>query len=156
MFIDLDLDGGTWFWFDLATWTPTKGPITMDGSCAGIPLFPRSSGYTIGLTTEPGSSSDRILLVGGDANESNIYYSSSCGQSWMCMEDPEVGKWLAAVSCILHLPYHTVQLWRPRDYSAIIPTTGVIPNEPVLLAGGRSFVGYVCVYETQGRLLDGK
>ena len=94
----------------MATWTPTQGPLQarsaaphcrplsttsprslqMSNSCPGIPLFPRSSGYTIGLTTAPGTSGDRIILVGGDANETNVYYSNNCGKTWLCNEDPEV------------------------------------------------------------------
>ena len=76
---------------DLATTTITSGQITATPCADGVPLYPRSSGYTIGLTTQSGeTSADRILLMGGDVKETNVYYSDTCGKTWSCVPDPEV------------------------------------------------------------------
>lgn len=61
------------------TWEriPINQTACPDPNQPPAPLTPRDSGYTLGIVRLP-SSGDRILLLGGDASENNVYYSDDC------------------------------------------------------------------------------
>ena len=62
MFIDLDSSGG-WRSYINQEWM--SGPITMNNACpTGQPLWPRSNGYTVGVTMNP-NGDDRLIIIGG-------------------------------------------------------------------------------------------
>ena len=76
VFIDLDEVGGVWFRYTTATGVWTKGAIGQSGpQCAGQPLYPRTAGYSVGLTKSD-TLTDRLLVLGGAAGENNVYYVS--------------------------------------------------------------------------------
>lgn len=92
VFIDLDanagfrlrtLNGGrTW------TSTPVMGGVCDNGS---PPLYPRNNGYTVGVTKAIATGGDdRLVIIGGDTTENNVYISDDCGASWTCLDAAEV------------------------------------------------------------------
>jgi len=51
------------------------------------PLAPRNSGYTVGITLDNSTGFDRILILGGDGDETNnVYYSDDCGATFFCYD----------------------------------------------------------------------
>ena len=45
------------------------------------PLVPRDSGYTVGIIWDKGQGGgDRLVVLGGDQDENNVYYSDDCGR----------------------------------------------------------------------------
>jgi hypothetical protein len=92
------------------------------------PLTPRDSGYTIGVVQTAGGG-DRLLLLGGDAGENNVYYSDDCGRTFLCYdgvpsEDPN-------------------QAWDARGFAPIVHPVGVFGSvmdppgyDPVFMMGG--------------------
>ena len=82
------------------------------------PLVPRDASYTVGIVFDRGvGGGDRLIIVGGDTNENNVYYSDDCGRSWSC--------------------YDGENLFDPRGYAAFVhPPRGMIPGDPVHMLGG--------------------
>jgi hypothetical protein len=60
------------------------------------------------------------LIIGGKTDliesENNVYYSDNCGLVWEC--------------------YDGQQAWDPRDFATVIQPNGVLPANPVIMAGG--------------------
>jgi len=51
------------------------------------PVAPRNSGYTVGMTVDNSTGYDRILILGGDGDQTNnVYYSDDCGITWDCFD----------------------------------------------------------------------
>jgi len=45
------------------------------------PLVPRDSGYTVGIIFDKGQGGgDRLVVLGGDQGENNVYFSDDCGR----------------------------------------------------------------------------
>ena len=65
-----------------------------------------------------GPAGDRLLILGGSlADGNNLYYSDNCGQTFVC--------------------YDADQIWSGRDFAPIIYNPGMLPGDPVIMAGGR-------------------
>lgn len=94
-------------------WSYTE--ITATDCPAGPPnLIPRDSGYTMGVVKV--ASRDRLLILGGDAGENNVYYSDNCGATWQCFDGDQV--------------------WSPRDFAPLLHPLGIFPGDPVWMMGG--------------------
>jgi hypothetical protein len=70
------------------TWS--AGTRILGGTCINGNLLPRDAGYSVG-TAPPNASGgpDRILVLGGDFSEKNVYYSDDEGVSFSCISAPE-------------------------------------------------------------------
>ena len=98
------------------TWT---GFTVRANACPSSPtaLVPRDAGYTVGIAYDKAAGGgDRLLVIGGDANETNVYYSDDCGRSWSCFDGP--------------------QPFSPRGWAPIVSPQGIFPGDPVWLLGG--------------------
>lgn len=89
---------------------------------AGNPaLLPRDlvGAYTVGLTHVNGSADlgDRLIVIGGDDGNNNIYWSDDCGTTWFC--------------------YDGEQPWSPfgRSFSPVL-TLDALPGAPLIMTGG--------------------
>ena len=121
VFIDLD-ESAKVYTYSFATAMWTNAEITMDNPpCATGQLYPRDSGFVVGLTVNP-SGLDRLIIIGGSDNENNIYFSDDCGLNWMCESSTD---W----------PFD------PRDYAPIVHTDSIFPGDPVIFAGGIVDIG---------------
>ena len=85
------------------------------------PLSPRDTGYAVGVAHLT-SGNDRLLVLGGDSLENNVYYSDDCGATWSCYDgspndDPDLD-------------------WDARAFSPIIHPIGLFPDDPVIMMGG--------------------
>ena len=117
VFIDLDEVGGEWFKYTTATGAWSKGPIGASGPQCPQPLYPRTGGYSVGLTKSD-ALTDRLLVIGGANGEKNVYYSDDCGLTFSC--------------------YSANQVWDPKSYTNIVHAEDVFPGDPVFLIGGLS------------------
>ena len=76
IFVDLDIVGALFMSVDLGT-TWTISNITANGCPDPLqppaPLVPRDSGYTVGVTKHNVTGFDRLLVLGGDTEENNVY-----------------------------------------------------------------------------------
>jgi hypothetical protein len=126
VFVDLESDTSTTFTYqydiDANVWTKsTLVALPCPDSGQGG-LLPRDEGtYTVGQTYGP--SGDRLLIIGGAAAstaENNVYYSDDCGLTWKC--------------------YDGQQTWNSRIYSPVLHSPGIIPGDPVMMAGGITLV----------------
>lgn len=123
VFIDLDIAGGEYFSYDGTNWSQGNIPAVTcsDGS---PPLYPRDSGYTVGTTAHPNIvGQDRLIIIGGDVNDTNVYYSDDCGLSWTCSIIAEA--------------------WVSRNYATLVHTAGVFSQDMLIMSGGRAYArGY--------------
>ncbi len=83
------------------------------------PLVPRSSGYTVGTVRSTDATTDRLIILGGDQAEANVYYSDDCGVTWAC--------------------YDGTNAFSARQFAPIVHELGVVGGDPVYLLGGASF-----------------
>ena len=106
-------DGGT-------TWTGME--VNSSAPCAGsanpnVPLVPRDNAYAVGIVNNRGvGGGDRIIVLGGDATEDNVYFSDDGGLTFSCYDGP--------------------QIWSARGYALIAHPTGIFPGDPVFMMGG--------------------
>jgi len=120
VFIDID-EFARVYTYSFTTMIWTKNDITMN-NCATGQLYPRDSGYVVGLTVNPETSLDRLIIIGGSENENNVYISDNCGLNWICESSTD---W----------PFN------PRDYSPVVHTDGIFPGDPVFFGGGIVDIG---------------
>ena len=81
------------------------------------PLVPRDSGYTAGIMYDKGQGGgDRLLVLGGDQDENNVYFSDDCGRSWSC--------------------YDGENYWDPRSFAPLVHPQGIFPSDPAIVMGG--------------------
>jgi hypothetical protein len=116
VFVDLDgaPGGSAVFTYAAPTGSWTKLPINAQPCPDGGSLIPRDAGYTVG--TSHGPLGDRLIILGGEEGDNNVYYSDSCGQEWKC--------------------YDADQIWKGREFAPIAMAPGVLPGDPVVMAGG--------------------
>ena len=106
-------DGGKW---------STKRIVPHACPDAGNPaLLPRDGGgsYVVGRTAINGSAAlgDRLLVIGGDDNSNNMYYSDDCGVNWFCFDGPQ--------------PWTTFGV----SYAPVL-TLDALPGAPLIMGGG--------------------
>jgi len=97
-------------------WT---GFTVRTSACPSSPtgLVPRDAGYTVGIAYDKAvGGGDRLLVIGGSANETNVYTSDDCGRSWACFDG--------------------LQPFSPRGWAPIVSPQGIFANDPVWLLGG--------------------
>jgi len=118
IFIDLDNNMGVQLRYSVADGSSTSVAIPAVQCNAGAqpPLYPRDSGYVVTTTKSPATQRDRMIILGGDPSDANIWYSDDCGVTWVCSTQP--------------------QAWNPRIYTATVDATGVLPGDPLVFAGG--------------------
>ena len=98
------------------TWT---GYTVRTSPCPSSPtaLVPRDAGYTVGVAYDKAvGGGDRLLVIGGDTTETNVYTSDDCGRTWAC--------------------YDGAQAFSPRGWAPIVSPQGIFPSDPVWLLGG--------------------
>jgi hypothetical protein len=133
VFVDLDELGGVQYKYNFAGAQWSKTNMTNLNTCAnGVNIFPRDAGYVVGVTRSPVAPGDRLLVLGGDDVEDNVYSSDDCGLSWSCTDrtNSSLGANWA---------------WDPREYPALVQTAGIFPGDPIILAGGIVDGGMVTV-----------
>ena len=85
----------------------------------GLPLIPRDSGYTVAVTVNPSNNGDRIVIVGGDAQDSDVWISDDCGATFTCLDTPED--------------------WTPRDFPILYsPPSIEFEDNPLWMGGGKT------------------
>jgi hypothetical protein len=125
VFIDLDPDISNVWRYKYSTSTNSWSKDALfanqcpDSGQGG--LLPRDTAYVV--STSSGPFGDRLLIIGGKTDpsdptqsENNVYYSDDCGINWNC--------------------YDGQQTWDPRDFATVIQPNGVLPANPVIMAGG--------------------
>lgn len=93
VFPDLDATGTLYVSTDQGlSWTiqPIQAFPCSDPNQAPSPLVPRSTSYTVGLVMNNVTSNDRLIVIGGEADENNVYYSDDCGVTWMCYDGEQI------------------------------------------------------------------
>ena len=119
VFLDLDNAGGVLFTYNTAAKTWAKQTLTQATCSSGANLWPRDQGYVLTVTNNAGTSNqDRLVALGGSPDDTNVFTSGDCGVTWVC----NTGQ----------------QAWVPRHYSALVPTKGIFPGDPLIMAGGIS------------------
>ena len=101
------------------TWTPytINAAACPDPDQPPAPLVPRDSGYTLGVMFGKGQGGgDRLLVLGGNQDENNVYYSDDCGRTWSCFDG--------------------VNIWDPRSFAPLIHPQGIFPGDPLFMLGG--------------------
>ena len=106
-----DLVSGNFNGIEINSSAPCTG--STNGS---FPLVPRDNAYDVAVINVAGTGRDRVLIVGGDAKEANIYYSDDGGRSFQCYDGP--------------------QIFSPRGFTVIMQPKGILPGNPALLLGG--------------------
>jgi hypothetical protein len=119
VFIDIDNTTGLLY-------TSTDGGVTWPSTAltsapcpgAGVPLVPRDSGFTLGVTVSPSAPGDRLLIIGGDDLDTDVWISDDCGLTWTCLDPPEE--------------------WTPRDFSVVVtaPPNAGFPAGTLFMGGG--------------------
>jgi hypothetical protein len=106
-------DGGsTWNGMEVNSSAPCFGSANPN-----VPLVPRDNAYAVGIVNNRGvGGGDRIIVLGGDATENNVYFSDDSGLTFSC--------------------YDGAQIWSARGYALIAHPTGIFPGDPVFLMGG--------------------
>lgn len=85
----------------------------------GLPLIPRDSGYTVAVTVNPSNNGDRIVIVGGDAADADVWVSDDCGITFTCYDTPEE--------------------WTPRDFPILLsPPSMEFETQPLFMGGGKT------------------
>ena len=99
-----------------------------DPTCSsGPPLWPRDQGYVLSVTNNGATGGkDRLVAIGGESSDVNVFYSDDCGATWVCSVQP--------------------QAWIPRQYAAVLPTKGIFPGDPLFLAGGFTGIESVALF----------
>ena len=123
VFVDLETDGttsdDTVISYDTVTQKWSRQTIVSNG-CPDYPndpsLIPRDGGYSVGSTNGPVG--DRLLIIGGNNADNNVFYSDDCGVTWDCYDGPN--------------------FFNPRSFSPIIHPKGIFPGDPIFFAGGLS------------------
>ena len=121
VFVDLETDGttadDTVISYDTVTQQWSRAPVVSNG-CPDYPdspsLIPRDGGYTVGSTLGPAG--DRLIILGGNNLDNNVYFSDDCGSTWDCYDGPN--------------------FWLPRSFAPILHPTGIFPGNPMIMAGG--------------------
>ncbi len=116
VFVDLDESVGTLFKYATATGVWSRAPIA-DTVCDGgnsPPMWPRDAGYVVAVTQNP--TPDRLIVLGGDPADVNVWFSDDCGITWTCSTTP--------------------QAWQPRQYAATVDAAGILQGNPLVFAGG--------------------
>jgi hypothetical protein len=118
------LDAGTigrTIQFDGKSWSNKEIKSNACPDPGNPPLLPRNAldGYTVGLMKW--NNSDRLVILGGSEGDSNVYYSDDCGITFSCFD--QVQPWSAA----------------GRSFSPLLQAPGVIPGDPLLMAGGYDY-----------------
>ena len=84
-------------------------------------LLPRDrvGTYTVGTTKIGGdpAAGDRLLVIGGDDQSNNVYWSDNCGTTWYCFDGKE--PWTEA----------------GKSFAPIL-TLAALPGEPLIMGGG--------------------
>lgn len=100
-----------------ATWTYGSPGTTM---CTdGTQLADKDAGYSMGMTVDPISGLERILVVGGDDIERNVFMSDDCGQTFFCQDNANGNS-----------------EWTPRRFTWIAPAPWNTTGPHALLIGG--------------------
>lgn len=117
VFVDLDQVPGVVLTYatDTQTWstTPVVQQACVPASSYG--LVPRDSGYTVGVTSNP-DGSDRLIIVGGETLDVNVWFSDDSGVTWQCSSIPQV--------------------WISRSFAPLWHGPGILPGDPLVMAGG--------------------
>ena len=130
VFLDLDNSQGVLFTYTTATSAWGKQTLvqpTCDGG-ASPPLWPRDAGYVVAVTKSPATSQDRMIVLGGDDNDVNVWWSDDCGVTWTCSTQ--------------------AQAWVPRIYAATVDATGILPGDPLVFAGGLQLLESVAQFHS--------
>jgi len=125
IFIDLDPDINDVWRYKYATstgqWTKDRLTANQCPDAGNGGLLPRDTAYVVSASAGPFG--DRLLIIGGKTDpidptqsENNVYFSDTCGLVWDC--------------------YDGQQAWDPRDFATVIQPNGVLPANPVIMAGG--------------------
>ncbi len=98
-----------------ATWSSSS--ITAGACPDGLPFAPRDTGYSLASFPYPALGKDRLIIVGGDDTDTDVWVSDDCGQSFTCIDAPED--------------------WDPRQFSWV----GTVPAAPGVFFGGGVTMG---------------
>lgn len=109
---------------------PLRYAHAVEVLCAsGHTLDDRDSGYTVAtLPNYGGPGLDRIMIIGGDVDDTDVWVSDDCGSWWNCLEMPDE--------------------WSPREFTWMSPAPWTInPNvdgttPPTMFMGGGISGGY--------------
>ena len=128
VFVDLDNAAGTLFKYTTLTSTWSTQPIatTVCNGGASPPMWPRDAGYVVAVTQNP--TPDRLVVLGGDPADVNVWFSDDCGATWQCSNTP--------------------QAWVPRQYAATVDAAGILAGNPLVFAGGVQVVESVAQFHS--------
>jgi len=119
--VDIQAYGTVYFSTDQGqTWATQQ--ITAPNCADGTPFAPRDSGYSLAVFPNLNNSGlSRLIIIGGDDNDVDVWISDDCGRSFTCLSDPEE--------------------WDPRQF----PWVGTVPNVPGIWFGGGTTLGFPSV-----------
>jgi len=104
--------------------TPDTGGPCNDGTN----LTNRDSGFSMGVAVDPNTGMERVLVLGGDDTEKNLFVSDDCGETFHCVQNQDGNK-----------------AWTPRRYTYVGAAPWNTTGPHTLLLGGLS------VGDIQGR-----